>query len=197
MHRPVRSLCCALWILASVTAVAAEGPPASPDASVADAWASGGSVSIGYWLGEVTVNVGSILKTECTNGATHISICQGGSCYQASSLVCSPYNCEPFGPQPPSGGPVGLVCASSCKHDAECYTGAWCDQGRGQCAQWTRLCHDDFTVETPGGTETDCRPNRCMAGYCRSFCFSNNDCAPGYVCDWTPNGRRACKLGAP
>ncbi len=98
--------------------------------------------------------------------------CDGnGTCTLPTTDPCLPFACD------------AGACRSSCSTDNDCATGAACEVESGECAITGRTCSDAFTVITPSGAETDCRPYRCQAGNCREQCTANSGCADGYLCE--------------
>ncbi len=103
-----------------------------------------------------------------------IDLCQGSSCSHSPAPAC--------GPASPCSGSKdcakGLVCNTAshtcvvCSENADCGSGAWCDQGQ---------CHSAVACKS----DTDCKAAKQVcnksAGVCVA-CLSSNDCAANEAC---------------
>ncbi len=106
--------------------------------------------------------------------------CDGkGACTPADTKKCEPFVCDTN------------TCKISCKVDADCVAGT-CDVASGQCGVGAK-CDGDFTVQTPGKPDQDCRPLRCSGSSCLTTCATSDQCVAGYICD----GGRCIQQAAP
>ena len=145
-----------------------DGCEASSDPCGADGFCDGEGACRQYAkegtsCGEESCDGASVLAPQCDGS---------GVCETVSAKNCSPYVCDS----------ATADCKTRCSSNDDCESGAQCDPQTEQCSTSSSSCKDAFTVEAPDGTETSCRPYKCVAGGCRESCDTGNDCANGYEC---------------
>jgi hypothetical protein len=77
-----------------------------------------------------------------------------------------------------------IDCPSSCESDADCAQNASCEPTEKKCVSRV-ICVDAATLKDLAGKTTSCAPFTCVADACRTQCGSVDDCAPGFVCDFS------------
>ncbi len=120
-------------------------------------------------------------SARCSEGAfTPEGACSGGICHTGAAVSCAPYRCD------------GNACGASCRSDADCVSGAFCN-GAGQCvddwANGQRCQRDEQCVSGHCVDEVCCAEASCPAcavcggdGTCQSLCAAGQGCLNGACC---------------
>lgn len=131
-----------------------------------------------------------VCANHCENGMMIEQKLVSGVCKRTSVRSCFPYKCTY----------QGTLCHSSCTGNAQCATGAYCNQSTGQCVSGNNCpskCEGDNKVDylpssmLPGSNTckrdktTSCFPYSCdpQTGRCRYNCTADGQCAVGAMCN--------------
>ena len=127
---------------------------------------------------------------ECSSRSCITGVCCSSECGGCGACNVDRGNCTPLaaGAEPDTCKNYKckgtIECPASCESDADCAQNATCDPAEKKCVSRV-ACIDNVTLKDLTGKTTSCAPFTCLGEACRTQCGSVDDCAPGFVCDFS------------